>query len=112
MEKSTGVAGADGRLAEVVRRLVAVFQPVRIYLFGSQARQDAGPDSDYDLLVLVPDDASPERLRCRKAYDALWGTGIAADVVVWTVGGFERRRHVPTSLPAAVWREGRLLYES
>lgn len=51
----------EPKLAEIVRRLVAAYQPERIYLFGSVARGDNGPDSDYDLLVIVPDEASPER---------------------------------------------------
>jgi predicted nucleotidyltransferase len=45
-------------LAEIVRRLVAGFKPERIYLFGSRARRDAGPDSDYDLLMVL--DQLPE----------------------------------------------------
>ena len=39
----------DVRLAEIVRRLAEAYQPERIYLFGSKARGDEGPDSDYDL---------------------------------------------------------------
>ena len=38
----------DPVLAEIVRRLAAAYQPERIYLFGSKARGDAGPDSDDD----------------------------------------------------------------
>ena len=34
-------------------RLVAEYQPERIYLFGSKARGDAGPDSDYDIMLVV-----------------------------------------------------------
>ena len=100
----------DKSLDEIVRRLVAAYQPERVYLFGSHARGDAGPDSDLDLLVIVPDDAAPERRRSRLAYEALRGTGVAADVVVWTRGYFERRREVPASLPAIVHTEGRLLH--
>lgn len=51
------LAQSDPVLAEIVRRLVEAYQPERIYLFGSVARGDAGPNSDYDLLVVVPDDA-------------------------------------------------------
>jgi predicted nucleotidyltransferase len=40
---------------EMTRRLVEFYRPVRIYLFGSEARGDAGPDSDLDFLVVVPD---------------------------------------------------------
>lgn len=100
----------DRALAEIVRRLVAAFQPERIYLFGSKARGEAGPDSDYDLLLVVADEAPPERKRSRLAYQALRGTRTAADVLVWSRGDFDRRLHLAASLPATVQREGRLLY--
>lgn len=101
---------SDQILAEVVRRLVAAYQPERIYLFGSMARGDAGPDSDYDLLVVVPDDAAPELRDGKRAYEVLWGTRTAADVIVWEKSRFDRRAHVVSSLPATVMREGKLLY--
>ncbi len=100
------------KLSEIVKRLVETYQPLRIYLFGSYARGDTGPDSDYDLMMVVPDDALPERKRAKLAYDRLWGTGAAADVVVWTDGHFNRRSSVVTSLPATVLREGRLVYDA
>lgn len=100
----------DLQLAEVVRRLVAAYDPLRIYLFGSMARGDADADSDYDLLVVVPDDAAEDRKRSRLAYEVLWETGIAADVIVWTRDRFERRAHLKASLPATVLREGKLLH--
>ena len=104
------LAVSDPVLGEVVRRLVEAYTPERIYLFGSVARGEAGPDSDYDIMVIVPDDAPPERQRSRLAYRALRGTGTAADVVVWPRSSFERRARVPASLPATVSREGMLLY--
>jgi predicted nucleotidyltransferase len=97
-------------LARVVERLIEAYQPERIYLFGSKARGDYGPDSDFDLLVVVPDNASENRQRSRLAYDRLWGTGTAADVLVWTRGRFESRAHLRASLPGTILREGRLLY--
>lgn len=100
----------DPTLSEIVRRLVEAYRPERIYLFGSKARGDAGPDSDYDLLVLVADDAPPERRRSRLAYERLWGVGTAADVLVWLKTAFESRIHLKASLPATVLREGKLLY--
>ncbi len=99
-------------MAEIVRRLVEAYQPQRIYLFGSMARGDTGVDSDYDLMVIVPDDAPPDRQRSRLAYQVLRGTGAAADVLVWPKSSFERRLHVVASLPATVTREGILLYAS
>jgi hypothetical protein len=96
----------------MVKRLVEICQPLRIYLFDAYARGDTGPDSDYDLMMVVPDDAPPERKRAKLAYDSLWGTGVAADVGVWTASRFTGRCSVVTSLPATVLREGRLLYEA
>lgn len=100
----------DAVLAEIVRELVEAYQPLAIYLFGSKARGDASSDSDYDLMVVVPDDAPPERRRSRLAYERLWGTGAAADVLVWTRKAFDSRLHLRASLPGTIQREGRLLY--
>ncbi len=100
----------DPVLAEAVRRLVEAYQPDRVYLFGSVARGDAGPDSDYDLLAVMPDDAPLERRRGRPAYEALRGTGTAADVLVCTRSYLEDRRTLKASLPGTVLREGRLLH--
>jgi len=102
---------ADPKLAEIVRRLVVAYDPEEIYLFGSRARGDIGPDSDYDLLVVVPDSAPPRRRRSRLAYEALRGTGSASDVLVVTRGYFEERRHLKASLPGTVLREGKLVHD-
>ena len=107
---SPALLAHDPVLAEIVRRLIEAFQPERIYLFGSRARGDAGPDSDYDLMVVVPDDASAERKQSRLAYKALRGTSVAADVLVCTHTYFEARRHLKASLPGTILREGRLLH--
>lgn len=103
-------AANDPALAEAVRRLVEAYRPERVYLLGSVARGDAGADSDYDLLVIVSDDAPPERRRSRLAYETLRGTGTAVDVLVCTTSYFEQRRQLKASLPGTVLREGRLLH--
>lgn len=100
----------DPKLAEAVRRLREAYAPERIYLFGSKARGDDGPDSDYDLLVVVPDSAAPEARASKIGYQALRGTGFAADVVVCSRAYFEARVHLQASLPGTVLREGRLLH--
>jgi predicted nucleotidyltransferase len=86
--------------AEIVRRLAEAYRPERIYLFGSTARGDAGPDSDYDLMIIVREDA-PLQFR---------GTGTAADVLVWSRDDFDSQLHLKASLPSTVIREGKLLY--
>jgi len=103
----------DEAIIEITRRLVEFYRPLRIYLFGSVARGDAGPDSDLDFLVVVPDDAPPRMLRGGEIYSHLRGIGYAADVVPWQRSDFDgRAAYVRASLPATVIREGKLLYES
>ena len=101
---------SDPALAEITRRLVKAYQPDRIYLFGSKARGEEGPDSDYDLMVVVADGAPPERRRSRLAYEVLRGTGTAADVIVTTKSWFEARLHLKASFPSTVVREGKVLH--
>jgi len=53
----------DPKISEIVRRLVGFYRPERVYLFGSVARGDAGPDSDYDIMVVVAD-TTPRIVQC------------------------------------------------
>ena len=100
----------DPVLAEMVRRLVEVYRPERIVLFGSVARGEAGPDSDYDLMVVVPDDTPPEQRRSRAGYRALRHLGVARDIFVSTASNFRRQLHLKASFPSTVVREGVVLY--
>jgi hypothetical protein len=63
-------------------------------------------------MLIVPDEAAPERQRSRLAYQVLRGTGATVDVLVWTKRAFEERLHLKASLPSIVLREGRLIYAS
>ena len=97
-------------LGEAVQRLVEVLRPERIYLFGSQARGNARADSDYDLLVVVPQRVGAGRAMERRANAALWGLGVPIDLVIVTSEHFAWMLGAAASLPATVEREGRLLY--
>ena len=100
----------EPELNEIVERLRRAYDPERIYLFGSRARGDAGPDSDYDLLVVVASSTLPGYKRDQEAFRALRGVGAAKDVIVLTADEFRRKASVVCSLPATVLREGTLLY--
>jgi len=110
MSDGSALLAADPTLTEIVHRLAEVFSPVRIYLFGSKARGDAKSGSDYDLLVIVPDDASEQRRQSRHGYEKMRGIGAAVDIVIWRETSFQRRARVVASLPATVLREGKLVY--
>jgi predicted nucleotidyltransferase len=72
----------DEAVAAITIRLVEYYRPELIYLFGSEARGDAGPDSDLDFCVVVPDDAPGELLRDGRIYSLLRGMGYPKDIVV------------------------------
>ena len=101
---------SDPILKEMVRRLAIQLRPDRIYLFGSRARGDAGPDSDYDLLVVVASSDRPGYKRDQEAFRILKGLGVAKDVIVLTRDEFERKSNVVCSLAATVLREGQLIH--
>jgi uncharacterized protein len=110
VRQSDGAMLTDPTVSEMVNRLVKAVGPERIYLFGSRARGDARPDSDYDLLVIVGHRDGAGFSVERRAYDALWGLGGAKDVVVMTREQFDRQLGVAASLAATVAREGRLVF--
>ncbi len=102
----------DQAIAEITRRLIEYCHPERIYLFGSAARGDGGPNSDLDFCVVLPNDAPPN-LYLPGVHRALWGVGTAADVVRWPASDFDvLAAHVKSSLPATIMREGKVLYDA
>ena len=100
----------DPLLGEIVRRLIDVYRPERIYLFGSTARGDAGPDSDYDLMIVLPDDAPVDKKDPGIGYSAVEGLPRSGDFLIWTHRSFHSRLHLKASLPSTALREGMLLY--
>ena len=48
MPRSTNRRTTRATIDRMVKRIVAKFQPQQVILFGSQARGDAGADSDVD----------------------------------------------------------------
>lgn len=100
-------AGTDLTPIEpLLKRIQEHLNPLQIYLFGSRARGDARPDSDWDLAAIVPNDASPEYFDPMKLWQALRADSVPADVVVITCGELEEDANVTNSLPYSLSREG------
>jgi len=91
-------------------RVLREWHPERIQLFGSRARGHANPDSDWDILVVVPeaslvpaDPLVPWRLRR--------DSGVRADIIVYSAREFEAERDVPNTLAYEAASAGVALYE-
>jgi uncharacterized protein len=104
--------GADtGTLiAEMVHRIVAKFHPDKIILFGSHARGEATPDSDVDLLVVMPVDGSKRQLRIDVRAE-LHDLPVAKDIIVSRPEDFAWRKETPGTIERPAVREGKVLYE-
>lgn len=93
---------------EIIRRVVEVAQPERVYLFGSAAREEMGPDSDVDLLVVKK--GAHRRKLAQEIYRHLIGSGRAVDIVVVTPEDIERYGSSPVLVIGSAMREGREVY--
>jgi predicted nucleotidyltransferase len=63
-------------LDELVHRIVRAVHPRRIIVFGSAARGGMGPNSDLDVLVVMPDGIHRRRT-AQSIYRSLTGLGTA-----------------------------------
>jgi predicted nucleotidyltransferase len=109
MPKSTKKPTLQACLDRIVKRIVKRFHPDKIILFGSQARGDAGPDSDIDLLVVMPVVGSilDTTVRIRGVLPRL---PYSVDVVVTTPEAFAWRKDYVGTIEWPANREGKVLY--
>ena len=96
----------------VLESIVQALQPEEVWLFGSRARETHGPESDWDLMAVLPDSASDELLDL----SSVWGRlrevrRHRVEVFPIRRSDFEGERQSLGALAEAVAREGRLLYD-
>jgi hypothetical protein len=98
-------------LSFLVGRLKMALRPLALFLFGSRVVGSARPDSDFDILVILPDgeNGPPDYYA---AYTPVAGCGIGVDVIPCRLADFEAERQRPGTIAHAADSEGRLLYAS
>jgi predicted nucleotidyltransferase len=100
----------DDFVQDIVQRIVETAQPDKVILFGSRARGNARPDSDFDLLV-IKDSEEPGYRRDAALYLALAGLNAPVDVMVYTPEEVREWSAVPQAFITTAVREGKVLYE-
>lgn len=100
----------EAALGFIRDRLVVSLQPEAIWLFGSRARGDHRRDSDFDILVVLPDALGAKARDHRSALEPLLGSGLPCDVLPCAASDFERARSQSGTIAHAAVTEGRLLY--
>jgi predicted nucleotidyltransferase len=96
-------------IEDFAKRIAREFHPNRIILFGSHARGDAEPDSDVDLLVIMPRDGKTRyeqafEIRQRVAAD------FPLDLLVRTPEEVQERMGMNDWFMHDIMREGITLY--
>ena len=91
-------------------KLIAAYNPVKIYLFGSYAWGKPTKDSDLDFLIIVSRSTKHTYERAVKGYSALRGMTISKDILVLTKKEFEESAQDITTLCYKTKHEGKLLY--
>ncbi len=98
-------------LDEIVSRVVAVAQPEKVILFGSRSRGDAGPESDFDILV-IKESNQPRYQRSVPIYVALADVPAEVDVMVYTPDEVWEWSTVSQAFVTTAVREGKVLYDA
>jgi predicted nucleotidyltransferase len=103
------VIGA-AELARVVDTIVALYNPDRIYVFGSFAKGTLHEDSDLDLLVVKP--SSLPRFRRGRDLNAFLATmAFSVDVLFYTPEEMQLELADPHSMLSVVMPSANRLYE-
>ena len=96
-------------IKRMVDRIVKRFHPEQIILFGSHARGQAGPDSDVDLLIVMPVKGS-KREKQVEVRLALHEFGVPKDVIITRPEEFAWRKEIIGTIEYPAAHEGRILY--
>lgn len=98
-------------LQRIVERVVEAVKPLRIVLFGSAARGTMGPDSDIDLLVVMPDGCDRNRT-AGELYVKVRGIGRPMDCVVTTESHLRKHGSDPWLVFREALEQGREIYRA
>ncbi len=99
------------RLREAVNRLATVGPVETIILFGSRARGDHTPDSDYDLCVILSDDVAPGAFTPVSLWQQVSDLGIPIQIVPMRRSRFEAARADSSSISHQIERDGRVVFD-
>jgi predicted nucleotidyltransferase len=104
------IPDGDDLVGDIVRRIVETAQPDKIILFGSRARGDARPDSDFDVLA-IKESTEPRYRRSVLLYVALADVPAEVEVMVYTPEEIDEWWQVSQAFVTTAVREGTTIYE-
>lgn len=102
----------DKTIAIIRERLVPIYHPLSMYLFGSQAWGQPREDSDVDIYVVIGESNEKTYSLIQKGSLALWDLKFPVDLIVNTKSVFEERRKYKSSLAYQIAAKGVKIYEA
>jgi len=93
----------------LVKRIIEEVHPLRIILFGSAATGEIGPDSDVDLLIVMPDGVHRRRT-AQLLYRKIRGIDVPFDVIVATPTDLEKHKDNIGLIYRTILQEGKEVY--
>lgn len=99
-------------LKEITKRLVKIYHPESIYLFGSYVWGTPGENSDYDIFVVVKKSELGSADRIRIGQRELLDLNVAVDILVYTEEEMKTKKDHPSTLAHRVINRGVKLYEA
>ena len=103
------ITATTEKILSQVKQLIHQIEPdAEIILYGSRARDDAAPDSDWDFLILLNgpvDEVRTNRIR-HALYELEWDIGEVLSSIVRDRSKWQTSLYQPTSLYQAVQKEG------
>jgi len=100
-----------GILDNIVQKIVEIAHPRKIILFGSAARGSMTPDSDLDILVVMPDGIH-RRKTAQTIYFSLTGLGFSKDIVVVTETDIRDHGNNPSLVLYPALQQGKVIYHA
>lgn len=99
----------EAEIEAIAQQIARDFDPVKVVLFGSRARGEAGPESDVDLLVVL-DETANKHASAVAIQRSVGRFPVVKDIIVTTPEEIRRRGHLAGTVLRPALREGRTLY--
>jgi uncharacterized protein len=98
------------KISDIVNKIVQFYQPKKIILFGSYARENATEDSDVDLII-IKNTELPKQSRGREIRKYLFGSLVPMDIKIYTPDEFSNDIKNPYSFLYSALKDSKILYE-
>jgi len=99
----------NDKIQYLVDNIVEQIQPIRIIVFGSAARAEIPPNSDIDMMVVMPE-GTHRRKTAQLLYRKIRGSAIPFDILVATPSDLEKHKDNIGLIYSTVLNEGKEVY--